>query len=246
VTHVSDTATATIVQRNLSRVRSEIAAACHRAGRDPNDVTLIGVTKSVTRPVADALIVAEVHDIAENRVQDAVGKFGRRSPFPPLPASVRLHMIGNLQTNKARDVVGLFSMVHSVSRPAVAEALSREAARRDLMLDILLEVNVAGEASKGGVEPNEARNLLGYVLKYSDRLHLRGLMTIAPLVSDPEKARTSFRMLRTLRDRLCAEASTPLPILSMGMSNDFPVAIEEGATHIRIGRALFVGLPSPG
>lgn len=244
--HVSDTATATIVGRNLSRVHSEIAAACHRAGRDPNGVTLIGVTKSVTRPVADALIAAGIHDIAENRVQDAVGKFGRRSLFPPLSADVRLHMIGNLQTNKARDVAGLFSMVHSVSRPAVAEALHRAALRHDVTLNILLEVNVAGEKSKEGADSAEVGGLLGYVSQYADHLHLRGLMTIAPAVPNPEDVRPVFRALRTLRDRLCAETSTPLPILSMGMSNDFPVAIEEGATHIRIGRALFVGLPSPG
>lgn len=128
-------AAAAIVQNNVSRVRVEIAAACRRVGRNPDAVTLIGVTKSVGRPLADTLIATGVHDIAENRVQDTVEKFGRRGPSPPLPADVRLHMIGNLQTNKARDVVGLCTMIHSINRTAIADALQREAARQQITCD---------------------------------------------------------------------------------------------------------------
>ncbi len=238
---------AAIVEGNVSRVRAEIAAACRRAGRDPADVTLIGVTKSVDRPVADALIAAGVRDIAENRVQDAVEKFGRRSPFSPPPAAVRLHMIGNLQTNKARDVVALFAMVHSVNRTAIADALQHEAIRQGVVLDVLLEVNVAEDRAKQGADAGDACDLHGYVVKNCDHLRLRGLMTIAAQVTDPEDARVAFRSLRALRDTLVeANPSHSLPILSMGMSNDYPIAIEEGATHIRVGRALFAGLPSPG
>ncbi len=237
---------AAIVQENVSRVRAAIAAACRRVGRNPDEVTLIGVTKSVGRPLADVLIAAGVQDIAENRVQDAMEKFGRRSPFPPLPADVRLHMIGNLQTNKARDVVGLCPTVHSINRPAIADALQRAAARQQITCDVLLEVNAAHDAAKQGADPSDVVYLQGYVINHCANLRLRGLMTIAPHVANPEDARPTFRTLRALRDMLAQEyPAQPLPLLSMGMSNDFPIAIEEGATHVRIGRALFVGLASP-
>jgi PLP dependent protein len=237
---------ATIVQENVSRVRTLIAEACHRVGRNPAEVTLIGVTKSVGRSIADALVAAGVQDIAENRVQDAVGKFGRRSLSPPLPADVRLHMIGNLQTNKARDVVSLFTTVHSVNRAAVADALQREAERQGVQRDILLEVNAVNDPAKQGADLSGVVSLKGYVVEHCDRLRLVGLMTIAPQVSEPEDARAAFQSLRLLRETLlAANPSHPLPILSMGMSNDFPIAIEEGATHVRVGRALFSGLASP-
>ncbi len=237
---------ATTIEGNIARVRHEIAAACRRVGRAPEDVTLIGVTKSVDREVADALIASGVQDIAENRVQDAMEKFGRRGTHPPLPDGVRLHMIGNLQTNKARDVVDLFEIVHSVNRVALAQALQREAARRELPLDVLLEVNTAGDVAKQGVDLSEAIGLMGYVVDECKNLRLVGLMTIAPHIEHPEDTRPAFRALRELRDSLQrANPDNPLPLLSMGMSNDFPIAIEEGATHIRVGRALFVGLPSP-
>lgn len=238
---------ATTIQENVSRVRAEIEAACRRAGRHPEEVTLIGVTKSVGRSLADALVAAGVHDIAENRVQDAVEKFGRRSPDPPLPADVRLHMIGNLQTNKARDVVSLFSTIHSVNRTAVGDALQRECVRQGVQRDVLLEVNATHDVSKQGIEPGAVFNLMGYVTANCESLRIVGLMTIAAQVVNPEDARPAFRSLRLLRDEIArSQPSHPLPMLSMGMSNDFPIAIEEGATHIRVGRALFSGLPSPG
>ena len=237
---------AAIVQENVLRIRARIAEACHRVGRNADEVTLIGVTKSVNRSIADALIAAGVHDIAENRVQDAVAKFGRRSSSPPLPAEVRLHMIGNLQTTKARDVVNLFTMIHSINRTAVAAALQHEAARQGLQRDILIEVNTAGDEAKQGADLSEVLHLKGYVIEKCDRLRLVGLMTIAPEVADAEETRAAFRSLQLLRERLvAADPAHPLPILSMGMSNDFPIAIEEGATHVRVGRALFVGLASP-
>lgn len=237
---------ATTIESNVARVRNEVAAACRRTGRSVDDVTLIAVTKSVDRTVADALIAAGVREIAENRVQDAVEKFGRRSPHPPLSEDVRLHMIGNLQTNKARDVVDLFDMIHSVNRIALADALQRESARRGIARDVLLEVNTAEDIAKQGADSREVLDLYGYVVFKCKNLRLVGLMTIARESDDPENARPAFHALRTLRDDLQRAApSHPLPILSMGMSNDFPTAIEEGATHIRVGRALFAGLPSP-
>lgn len=237
---------AAIVQRNVARVRAEIAAACARAGRRPEEVALIGVTKSVDRATADALIAAGVRDIAENRVQDALAKFGRKSGSPPLDPDVRLHMIGNLQTNKVRDVVGLFASVQSLNRTGLADALEREATRRNASMDVLLEVNVAEDQLKQGADVRSAGGLQGYVLNNCPALHVRGLMTIAPNVANMEEVRPAFRALRALRDELRAAYPTlPLATLSMGMSNDYPVAIEEGATHVRIGRALFTGLHSP-
>lgn len=235
-----------IVMENVSRVRSQIVEACRRVRRNPDEVTLIGVTKSVNRPIADAIIAAGVHDIAENRVQDAVAKYGRRSPFPPLAADIRLHMIGNLQTNKARDVVNLFTTVHSVNRIPVADALHREAVRQHVRRDVLLEVNMANEVAKQGVSPREGNELLGYVIAKCENLRVVGLMTIAPQATDPEETRATFRSLRALRDTLVAShPGHSLSMLSMGMSDDFPIAIEEGATHVRIGRALFTGVVSP-
>ncbi len=243
---MSDAAITAIVQQNVARVRSQIAEACYRVERDAEEVMLIGVTKSVDRSIADVLIAAGVHDIAENRVQDAIMKFGRRSASPPLPADVRLHMIGNLQTNKARDVVGLFNTVHSVNRPEVADALQREAMRQGVERDILLEVNAANDTAKHGAGLGVVESLYGYVVNHCENLRLLGLMTIAAQVAHPEDTRATFRTLRMLRDTLVhTDPSHPLPILSMGMSNDFSVAIEEGATHVRVGRALFVGLASP-
>jgi len=235
-----------IVCANVARVRHEISAACVRAGRQPEDVTLIGVTKSVDRPTADALIRAGIHDIAENRVQDAVAKFGHRSVSPPLDPNVHLHMIGNLQTNKTRDVVGLFASVQSLNRVGLAKALERETSRRNIKIDVLLEVNVASDVSKEGAAVSEVVELMGYVKVSCPNLRLLGLMTIATNVPDMEDTRPAFRMLRELRDKLLrVYPACSLPVLSMGMSNDYPVAIEEGATHVRIGRALFTGLPSP-
>ncbi len=237
---------AAILGENVSRVRSAIVAACRRSGRNSEEITLIGVTKSVGRPLADALIAAGVHDLGENRVQDAVEKFGRRSSDPPLPPDVRLHMIGNVQTNKARDVIMLFSTIHSINRTAVADALQHEAARQGVQRDVLLEVNTAEDVSKQGVDSREVMNLYGYVAHNCKDLHVVGLMTIAAQVADPEATRPAFRSLRLLRDTIVqSHPAHALPLLSMGMSNDFPIAIEEGATHIRVGRALFRGLTSP-
>ncbi len=235
-----------VVARNVDTVRRAIAAACDRAGRSADEVTLIGVTKSVDRTTADALVKAGVHDLGENRVQDAVAKFGRRSLSPPLPSGVALYMIGNAQTNKARDIVELFDCVHSINRPGIADALNRAASRGSERLPVLLEVNTAGDLQKQGVGVDEVFDLLGYVLSECAALELIGLMTIAPLTDDPNVVRAVFSALRELRDALRREnANLPLPQLSMGMSKDFAIAIEEGATHVRIGRALFAGLPSP-
>ncbi len=220
--------------RRIERVREEIAAAAQRAGRDPAEVTLVGVCKTVERPVIDAAYDSGLRHFGENRVQIARAKFGSGRP-----ADATLHLIGSLQTNKAREAVALFDLVHSVDRPGLVEALGQAAARVGRRLPVLLQVNIAGEERKQGCTPTEADQLASAILAQS-ALELRGLMTIAPLVSSAEEARPIFRALRLLRgDLRQAHPELPLPDLSMGMTNDYAVAIDEGATIIRVGRAIF-------
>jgi pyridoxal phosphate enzyme (YggS family) len=215
----------TIAQR-IAEARARIAAACARAGRSPDDVTLIAVTKGFGPGAVLAAIDAGVRDIGENRVQEAQSK---RNALPDLPPGVRWHMIGHLQTNKAGSVAGLFDTIHSVDSIRLAEAISRRAPRP---MPAFLEVNVAGEATKSGLSLAELPSAHAAIASLPN-IDLRGLMTVAPIAASPEDVRPVFRRLAEEARRL------GLRNLSMGMSDDFEVAIEEGATHIRLGRALF-------
>lgn len=218
----------------IGRVREEVAAAARRAGRDPGEITIVGVCKTVERPAVDEAYELGLRHFGENRVQVAKAKFGAGRPD-----DLTLHLIGSLQTNKAKDAVALFDLVHSVDRANLVEALASAAARAGRRLPVLLQVNISGEESKQGCEPGEAE-ALALAVAAQPSLELRGLMTMAPLVATPEEARPVFRGLRQLRDELCgAHAHLHLPDLSMGMTNDYAVAIEEGATIVRIGRAIF-------
>jgi pyridoxal phosphate enzyme (YggS family) len=213
------------IARNLDSVRGRLQAACDRAGRDPAGVRLIGVTKTV--PVDGVLdaVRAGLQDIGENYVQEATAKkiaLGRAE-------AVRWHLIGNLQTNKAGAALEVFDIIHAVDSVRLAEALSHRSSRA---FPVFLEVNVAEEGSKSGFRPDDVTAAVATVSKLPN-LSLRGLMTVAPAVFDPEDVRPVFRTLRRL-----AEANG-LTELSMGMTGDFEVAIEEGATMVRIGRAIF-------
>jgi len=218
----------------IARVQGEVAAAARRAGRDPGEITIVGVCKTVERPAVDEAYAFGLRHFGENRVQVAKAKFGAGRPD-----DMTLHLIGSLQTNKAKDAVALFDLVHSVDRANLIEALASAATKAGRVLPVLLQVNIAGEESKQGCEPGETE-ALALAITAQPALALRGLMTMAPLVATPEEARPVFRGLRQLRDDLCrAHAQFNLPDLSMGMTNDYPVAIEEGATIVRIGRAIF-------
>jgi pyridoxal phosphate enzyme (YggS family) len=222
------------VQERLAEVRERVARAAHDAGRDPAGVTIVAVSKTFPREAVDEAIRAGATVFGENRVQEARQKFAT-----PPPPGVRLHLIGHLQSNKARHAVHLFDCIESVDRASLIERLDHEAAKLDKRLPVFLQVNVAREAQKTGCAPEEADALAGRIAA-TDHLILSGLMTIAPLVEDPEETRPVFRALRELRDRLREElALETLSSLSMGMTNDYPVAIAEGATHIRLGRAIF-------
>jgi pyridoxal phosphate enzyme (YggS family) len=212
------------IARNLEVVRARIARATERAGRAPDTVRLVAVTKTVG--IAEARILAElgVTDLGENRVEDARGK------IETLDRPACWHMIGSVQRRKARDVAALFHRVDSVDRLELAEALDRRAAELGKVLPVLIEVNVSGEASKHGIGDFEASLTR---MQEMSNLRVEGLMTMAPLVEDPEAVRPVFARLRQLAGH------AGLAELSMGMSNDFEVAIEEGATQVRIGTALF-------
>jgi len=213
-------------------VQSRIADAASRSRRSPDDITLIAVSKSVNRDVVDEAYALGLRQFGENRVQDSVIKYAC-----PLPGDARLHMIGQLQSNKSAAAIQVFDVIQSVDRSSLILALEKHVAAGKT-IDVLLEVNVAGEAQKAGCPLSQVDDLTGRILE-SPNLHLLGFMTMAPYTATAEEARPVFSELRSIRDRLAEKLDAPFPWLSMGMTNDFEVAIEEGATHIRVGRAIF-------
>ncbi len=233
-----------MVAEAVERVRRRIAEAARRAGRDPGGVRLVCVTKGVAGPSIEEAIAAGATDLGENRVQEAAAKraeLGTRYAAPG--TGLRWHMIGHLQRNKAKLAAEMFDVVHSADSPELIHALDRAASERSL--ELLIEVNISGEAAKHGCRPEEARRLAEEILR-SRNLRWSGLMTMAPFSRDPEDSRSHFRKLRELRDKLQRELAGSRPGgqagalgLSMGMSGDFEVAVEEGATMVRIGTAIF-------
>ncbi|MBA3451198.1 MAG: YggS family pyridoxal phosphate-dependent enzyme [Chloroflexia bacterium] len=219
---------------NVDDLLARVAAAAHVAGRRAEDVTVVAVSKMVNRTAVDAAVALGLRHFGENRVQDANRKFAE-----PLPDGTHLHLIGQLQSNKAKPAVALFNVIESVDRSSLIEALENAAVRRGEPLPVLLQVNIAHETQKGGCDPDEAARLMAQLVR-SPALLPMGLMTIAPFVDDAEEVRPIFAGLRTLRDELQRRhPDVDLSRLSMGMSNDFAVAVAEGATWIRIGRAIF-------
>lgn len=217
---------------NLAVVQSRIANACARANRPPSEVTLLAVSKNHPAETVTEAVRLGLTLFGENRVQEAKAK------IPLSPGRARWHFIGHLQSNKARDAVALFETIESVDSLALASELQKQAEKQAKTVKMLLEVNVAGESSKFGWNPERLLAELVQINAFP-RLELHGLMTVAPYVTDAEKVRLVFRRLRELRDR-CADAlGAPLPVLSMGMSGDLEVAVEEGATLVRVGTALF-------
>ncbi len=222
------------ISENLDRIRDRISDAAARASRSPDDITIVAVSKTVDRATIDAAYDAGLRIFGENRVQDAVAKVQ-----PALPADASMHLIGQLQSNKVKLAVQHFSLIESVDRPSLVAALASSSRAREQTIPILLQVNIAGEAQKAGCSRAEAASLVESILA-APYLELKGLMTIAPLVDDPEIVRPVFQGLRQLREELREQfPDLDLRVLSMGMSNDFEIAVEEGATHVRIGRALF-------
>lgn len=218
----------------VTAVREQVAEAALAAGRAPGEVTVVAVSKTMPRAAVDEAFALGLRCFGENRVQEARAKFSQ-----PLPPGATLHLIGQLQSNKARHACRLFDCIEAVDRPSLVDALAQEAAKAARRLPVLVQVNIAAEPQKAGCAPADALALARRIVA-TGCLRLDGLMTIAPLVVDAEEVRPVFRGLRELRDQLREHLpGCALPVLSMGMSNDFPVAIAEGATHVRIGRAIF-------
>src|SRR6266851_2974012 len=218
------------VGAKLETVRQTIARSAERAGRDPHEVALVAVTKTFpVERIREALAVG-LRILGENRVQEALPKIREIGL-----ANVDWHLIGHLQTNKVKFIEGRFRMVQSLDGVALAEALDH---RLQSPLDVLVEVNVAEEPQKTGVLPADLAAVAAAV-NAGRRLRLRGLMTVAPMVPDPEAVRPVFRRLRSLRDETSQQLGVALPVLSMGMTDDYAIAVEEGATMLRLGRALF-------
>ena len=214
------------IRANLERVHERVARAAERAGRRAEDVLLVGVSKTVDVARIRAALAAGLTALGENRVQEArdkVAELGRPVPW---------HLIGHLQTNKVRDALEIFDVIHSVDRIDLARELDRRARARSRTVDVFVQVNMAGELSKGGWPPEAVETAVDAVAALAG-LRVRGLMTIPPPVERAEDARAWFRGLRKLAER------HGLPDLSMGMSGDFEVAIEEGATMVRVGTAIF-------
>jgi len=207
-------------------------AACDRAGRDVNSVSLLAVSKSHPPETIRAAVAAGQLLFGENKIQEAKAK------IPLCPGKARWHFIGHLQSNKVRDAVGLFDMIQGVDSLAIAEEISKRAEQAAKTMPILLEVNVAGEASKFGYAPEKVLAEMD-ALNALPRIEVHGLMAIPPFAPVPEKARPYFKKLRELKLRCEQILGAPLSVLSMGMSGDFEVAIEEGATLVRVGTALF-------
>ena len=218
------------LEKKYAEVKAQIAAAAEAAGRDPREVKLVAVTKTVGIEEVRQAVAFGINDFGENRVQDAAPKVAA------LPEA-RWHFIGHLQSNKVKDVLPFYSLSHSLDRPSLAAALQSTAESLEKTVDVLVQVNVAGEERKFGLEPSALADFLGY-LNSLERIRVCGLMTMAPFVDDPEAVRPVFRRLRELRD-LYATSGNGLNELSMGMTNDYKVAVEEGATIVRIGSALF-------
>jgi hypothetical protein len=218
----------------LQEVRLRIEAACARANRPVSDVTLVGASKRIPAERLVPFFEAGLVDFGENYVQEGLGKI---HDFEAAGLRANWHLIGALQTNKARDAVRHFGLIHSVDRPSLAEALDKAAANAGKVQDVLLQINLAGEESKAGCAPESAAELLEQIRAFP-QLRCLGLMSLPPYLEEPEAMRPYHAQLRELRDKL---APGSLPILSMGMSNDFEVAIEEGATHVRVGTRLFGG-----
>ncbi len=220
------------VANRLDRVRARITAAALRSERDPRDVRLIAVSKGMPAARVDAAIEAGVEDIGENRIQEAANK--QRE----VRNAVRWHLIGHVQTNKAARAAALFDFVHSVDSRRVADALSANRPSGRDPIGVLLEVELTGLPTRYGVAESDVESVVQQLVNVP-AIHLMGLMTIAPYSDDPEDARASFIRLRHIRDHMEHATGWALPELSMGMTNDFEVAIEEGATMVRIGRAIF-------
>lgn len=228
---------AAVFAANLARVRARIAAACHRVGRDPADVRLLPVTKTVPARVLRLAVSAGITDFGENKLQEARDKQNALKDQP-----IHWTIIGHLQSNKAKYLVRFAREFHALDSPRLAEELNRRMDAEGRDLDVFIQVNTSGEASKFGLHPDDLLPFVKQLPNYS-RLRPRGLMTLAVFSADDNRVRKCFQLLRSLRER-AVDINSRVAGLSMGMSGDFETAIEEGATVVRVGQAIFGARPT--
>lgn len=223
-----------MITENYRYVRGRIDEACRRAGRNPQDVTLIAVSKTKPVSMIEELLPEGVLDFGENKPQELKEK------YELLPKNLRFHMIGHLQRNKVKYIIERACMIHSVDSLRLAETIQEEAAKHDRIMPVLVEINIAQEESKFGLTAGETANFVREIAKFPN-LCVKGLMTIAPFVENPEDNRVHFRNLYNLFIDIKAGNidNVDMCILSMGMTNDYEVAVEEGATHVRVGTGIF-------
>lgn len=244
-----------MIKDNVLEIKRRIASACARAKRSSEEVTIVVVSKTRSIEEIQEVIAAGITDIGENRVQEAVSKYNSLQPQAKACVYslqlIKWHMVGHLQTNKVKEAVKIFDLIQSVDSLNLASEINKEAGKINKTQDILLEVKTSPEESKFGLKPGEAVEVIKEIAQLKN-VNIRGLMTIAPVVGNPEKARPYFRQLKELRDTIaglqpqakaCAYSLSfeSLELLSMGMSDDFEVAIEEGANMVRLGRVIFEG-----
>lgn len=222
------------IKKNLKEVERNISAACERAGRAREEVTLIAVSKTKPVEMIETCIEEGIHVFGENKVQELCDKYEH------LPKNLQWHMIGHLQRNKVKYIVDKAVLIHSVDSFRLAEAISEEAVKKGVSVDILIEVNVAEEASKFGIQVSEAEDLIRKI-SVLPNISIKGLMTIAPYTEVPEENRPIFRILKQLSVDIAAKNidNVFMNVLSMGMTGDYEVAVEEGATMIRVGTGIF-------
>lgn len=225
-----------VIEQNLEEVRKNITDSAIKSGRNPDDITLIAVSK--TKPVSMLLEAydAGCRDFGENKVQEILEKYEQ------MPSDTRFHMIGHLQRNKVKYIIDKVVLIHSVDSLRLAEEISKEAVKRQVEMDILIEVNVAGEETKFGASPKETLSLIREIA-HLPSIHIKGLMTIAPYVENSEENRGYFTKLRQLAVDIKRQNidNVKIEVLSMGMTGDYLVAVEEGATYVRVGTGIFGG-----
>ena len=230
-----------MIKQNLSGIKTRIVSACVKTGRNPQEITLVAVSKGRSVDSLREVVEAGISNIGENKVQEALHKYNMLSGV--IKDGLKWHMVGHLQTNKAKEAVKLFDLIQSVDSLRLAAEINRQSGKLKKIQDILVEVNLSAESSKFGIKPEQAEEVIREMSEFKN-LNIKGLMGIAPIVDLPKKTRPYFRMLKKLRGVIHqppAASRQPL-ILSMGMSSDFEIAIEEGADMLRLGRAIFGAL----
>ena len=224
-----------MISENVLKIKERVSLVCSRVNRDPASITIVGVSKGRSVAEIKEVVASGITDIGENRIQEAIAKYNELRAQSSQLRAIKWHLVGHLQTNKVKEAVKIFDLIHSVDSLRLAKEIDKEAKKENKIQDVLIQVNTSGEKTKFGLRPDEVTGVINQVAELKN-INIVGLMTIAPLVDDPGRTRSYFRKLRELKDKLYE-----LKILSMGMTDDFEVAVEEGATVLRLGRALFEG-----